>query len=277
VTISIGTTQARSAKQRSANANRLTRFAKAACLPILVLLVWAWVTEGGMIPPYILPSPRVVWLTTIDFIFGGGGEYFSGTFYIHFFESLKRVAGGFACGAVLGVPMGIILGYNRRLGDFIEPTIQLTRSIPGICWLPLALIWFGIGMGTSVFLIGLGAFYSVFLNTLSGVRYINPVLLRAGRSLGATESSLLYTVILPAAFPSILSGLRLGLSYSWIYMVLGEFTGVSFGLGALLLQSRDNMNTALIMGLMVLIGAIGVLTDWLMLLFINKVLKMEVK
>jgi NitT/TauT family transport system permease protein len=138
-------------------------------------------------------------------------------------------------------------------------------------------VWFGIGTGTSIFLIALGSFYSIFLSTLGGVRYVNPVLLRAGRSLGATESSLLYTVILPAAFPSILSGLRLGLSYSWIYMVLGEFTGVNYGLGALLLQSRDTMDTSLIIGLMGVIGALGVISDRLMLLFMTNILRMDVK
>jgi NitT/TauT family transport system permease protein len=213
----------------------------------------------------------------VDFFFGGSEQSYSGKFLAHFLQSLYRVAGGFACGAVLGIPLGIVLGYNRKIGAFIEPTIELSRSIPGICWLPLALVWFGIGTGTSVFLIALGSFYSIFLSTLGGVRYVNPVLLRAGRSLGATESSLLYTIILPAAFPSILSGLRLGLSYSWIYMVLGEFTGVNYGLGALLLQSRDTMETPLIIGLMAVIGGLGVISDRLMLLFMTKILRMDVR
>lgn len=260
-----------------ANLDRPAAIAKAACLPILIVIGWAVVTDGGLVPAYVLPSPGTVLATLVDFIFGGSEQSFSGTFVKHFAQSLYRVAGGFACGVLLGVPLGIVLGYNRRIGAFIEPTIELSRSIPGICWLPLALIWFGIGTGTSVFLIALGSFYSVFLSTLGGVRYVNPVLLRAGRSLGATESSLLYTIILPAAFPSILSGLRLGLSYSWIYMVLGEFTGVNYGLGALLLQSRDTMETPLIIGLMVVIGALGVISDRLMLLFMTKILRMDVK
>jgi NitT/TauT family transport system permease protein len=257
--------------------DRLVAFGKAACLPVAIVIVWALVTETGSVPPYVLPTPRTVLTTLLDFFFGGSEQAFSGKFLAHFLQSLKRVAGGFACGAVLGIPLGILLGYNRRIGAFIEPTIQLSRSIPGICWLPLALVWFGIGTGTSVFLIALGSFYSIFLSTLGGVRYVNPVLLRAGRSLGATESSLLYTIILPAAFPSILSGLRLGLSYSWIYMVLGEFTGVNYGLGALLLQSRDTMETPLIIGLMAVIGALGVISDRLMLLFMTKILGMDVR
>lgn len=259
------------------NLDRLAALGKAACLPVLIVIIWAVVTGLGWVPAYVLPSPRAVLTTLITFIFGGSDQAFSGTFIRHFLQSLYRVAGGFACGALLGIPLGVVLGYNRNIGAFIEPTIELSRSIPGICWLPLALVWFGIGTGTSVFLIALGSFYSIFLSTLGGVRYVNPVLLRAGRSLGATESSLLYTIILPAAFPSILSGLRLGLSYSWIYMVLGEFTGVNYGLGALLLQSRDTLDTPLIMALMVLIGALGVISDRIMLLFMTKVLGLDVK
>ena len=257
--------------------DRLPGIGKAVTLPIVILIIWALVTGKGLIPSYALPSPDTVLRTLVDFIFGGSEQSFSGTFVTHFLQSLYRVVGGFACGTLLGVPLGIMLGYNRKIGAFIEPTIELSRAIPGICWLPLALVWFGIGTGTSIFLIMLGSFYPIFLSTLGGVRYVNPVLLRAGRSLGATEPSLLYTIILPAAFPSILSGLRLGLSYSWIYMVLGEFTGVNYGLGALLLQSRDTMDTPLIIALMALIGGLGVISDRIMLLFMSKVLKMEVK
>ena len=149
--------------------------------------------------------------------------------------------------------------------------------MPGICWLPLALIWFGIGTPASIFLISLGSFYAVFVSTLQGVKYVDPILIRAALSLGATQGALLHTLVLPAAFPSILSGLRIGLAYSWIYMVLGEFTGVNTGLGATLLQSRETLNTELIIALMVIIGVLGILTDWPMLLVMRKVFRMDVK
>ncbi len=108
-------------------AGRLTALAKAACLPLLILLIWAWATAGGMVPSYVLPSPWVVALTKTDFITGGGGQYYSGTYPVHFIESLKRVAGGFALGAVLGVPLGILLGYSSRLDAHIDPTNHRTR------------------------------------------------------------------------------------------------------------------------------------------------------
>lgn len=238
--------------------------ARAAVVPILVLAGWGWATLGGHVPAYILPSPIQVASTFWSFVFGGGGQAFSGEFVEHFNASLRRVAMGFALGSGLGIPVGILLGNSQRLAAYLEPTIQLTRSVPGICWLPLSLTWFGVGTATSVFLISLGSFYAVFIATIQGTRYIDKNLLRAGRSLGASNTEILTTIILPAAFPSILSGLRIGLAYSWVYMVLGEFTGVNQGLGATLLLSRENLDTDLIIVLMAIIGVIGFISDFLM-------------
>jgi NitT/TauT family transport system permease protein len=251
---------------------------RASILPLAILALWSAATDGGWVPKYILPSPGQVIAAAWDFIAGGhSAQAYSGTFLMHFWASFKRVLGGFALGAGLSIPLGVILGYNRRIAAYIEPTLHLTRSIPGICWLPLALIWFGIGTPAAIFLISLGSFYAVLISTVQGVKYVDPVLVRAARSLGADERSILYTVILPAAFPAILSGLRIGLAYSWIYMVLGEFTGVNLGLGATLLQSRETLNTELIMALMIIIGLLGVLTDWPMLFIMRKVFRMDVR
>lgn len=246
-------------------------------LPLAILGVWAWLTGSGGVPQYLLPSPRSVLDTAVDFAVGDGGGTYSGTFLAHFWASLQRVVAGFLVGAGLGVPIGVLLGYYRGAASYVEPLLQLMRSIPGICWLPLALIWFGIGTPSAIFLIALGSFYAVFLATLQAVKYVDPVLLRAARSLGASEAALLRTVVLPAAFPGVLSGLRIGLAYSWIYMVLGEFTGVNFGLGATLLQARETLDTELIMALMVIIGGLGVLTDWPMLQLMRRVFRMDVR
>jgi NitT/TauT family transport system permease protein len=251
---------------------------RASLLPLAIVAIWSGVTDSGLVPKYILPSPAQVVAAAWDFVVGGhSAQAYSGAFLAHFWASLKRVMGGFALGAGIAIPLGIVLGYNRRLAVYIEPTLQLTRSIPGICWLPLALIWFGIGTPASIFLISLGSFYAVLISTVQGVKYVEPILVRAARSLGASERAILYTVVLPAAFPAILSGLRIGLAYSWIYMVLGEFTGVNLGLGATLLQSRETLNTELIMALMIIIGLLGVLTDWPMLLVMRKVFRMDVR
>lgn len=250
---------------------------RALVLPLAILALWIALTASGTVPNYLLPPPRAVLDAAVDFAAGDGGGTYSGTFLIHFWASLQRVIGGFLVGSGLGVPVGILLGYYQGAARFVEPTLQLMRSIPGICWLPLALIWFGIGTPSAIFLIALGSFYAVFLATLQAVKYVDPVLLRAARSLGASEAALLRTVVLPAAFPGVLSGLRIGLAYSWIYMVLGEFTGVNYGLGATLLQARETLDTELIMALMVIIGALGVLTDWPMLQLMRRAFRMDVR
>jgi ABC-type nitrate/sulfonate/bicarbonate transport system permease component len=256
----------------------LGRAWRAAILPLAILALWSLITDSVWVPKYILPSPGQVVLAAWDFVIGGhSAEAFSGTFMMHFWASLTRVVAGFALGTGVAIPLGVLLGYNRGLAAFIEPTLALTRSIPGICWLPLALIWFGIGTPASIFLISLGSFYAVLISTVQGVKYVDPVLVRAARSLGANEHSILRTVVLPAAFPAILSGLRIGLAYSWIYMVLGEFTGVNLGLGATLLQARETLNTELIMALMIIIGLLGVLTDWPMLVVMRKFFRMDVR
>ena len=251
---------------------------RALILPLVILAIWSAATDGGLVPKYLLPSPRAVFAAFFDFLIGGRtSTAYSGAFLVHFWASLQRVLAGFAIGVAAGVPLGIVLGYDRRLASFVEPTLQLLRAVPGICWLPLALIWFGIGNGASIFLIFLGSFYAVLISTIQGVKYVDPVLLRAARTLGASERGVLVTVVLPAAFPSIFSGIRIGLGYSWIYMVLGEFTGVNQGLGATLLQARDTLNTELIMALMIVIGLLGVLTDWPTVVIMRKVLRMDVR
>lgn len=269
---------ARSGTQMTPISERISSILRGALLPLAVIAVWSVATLVGWVPKYILPSPGQVAAAGWDFMLGGdSAQAYSGAFMAHFWASFKRVLGGFSLGAGIAIPLGILIGHNRLVAAYIEPTLQLMRSIPGICWLPLALIWFGIGTPASIFLISLGSFYAVLISTVQGVKYVDPILIRAARSLGAGERAILYTVILPAAFPAILSGLRIGLAYSWIYMVLGEFTGVNLGLGATLLQSRETLNTELIMALMVIIGGLGVLTDWPMLLVMRKVFRMDVR
>jgi NitT/TauT family transport system permease protein len=253
------------------------RLWRAVLLPGGILVIWVAVTDGGLVPAYLMPSPAAVFAAGLDFVFGHAENPYSGTFLPDFRASLTRVLAGFAAGSSLGMPLGIALGYSQRLAAYVEPTLQATRAIPGICWLPLALIWFGIGTPSAVFLIALGSFYAVFLSAMQGTKYVDPILLRAGRCLGASEFAVLVTIILPAAFPAILSGLRIGLAYSWIYMVLGEYTGVNLGLGATLLQSRETLNTDLVIALMIIIGLLGILSDGAMLLVMRKLLRMDVR
>jgi NitT/TauT family transport system permease protein len=246
--------------RRGSNAARAV--ARAAVVPIAILIVWQ-LLGPQLFSSSTLPTPGHVVSAMGTYMFGvDDGTQYSGTFLTDFKASLVRVLGGFAVAAVIGVPLGVLLGANRRVSGYIEPTIHLFRSVPGICWLPLALIWFGFGTKSAIFLVSLGAFFPIVLSTIQGVRYVDGRLVRAARSLGASRRQVSTSVVLPAAMPSILNGLRIGLAYSWIYMILGEFTGVNEGLGASLLLARQSIRPDIIVGLMFVIGMLGVLSDW---------------
>jgi ABC-type nitrate/sulfonate/bicarbonate transport system permease component len=165
----------RTASWRNGALARIAGMWRALILPGAVLAVWSAITDGGLVPKYILPAPGAVIEAAIDFVIGGASaQAYSGSFMVHFWASLKRVLAGFALGSGLAIPLGIVLGYNRRIAAYIEPSLMLMRSIPGICWLPLALIWFGIGTPASIFLISLGSFYAVLISTIQGVKYVEP-------------------------------------------------------------------------------------------------------
>ena len=202
--------------------SRLTRVAVGTVLPLMILLLWQfWAPH--VFTSFQLPSPAKVVQGATTYIFGPrNGVQYSGTFLADLWASLQRVLGGFLVGALIGVPVGLAVGFSRMAAAFLEPMMGLLRSVPGICWLPLALIWFGFGTPSAVFLISLGSFFPIALSTIQGVRFIEPNLVRAARTLGASTFQAVRTVALPASIPSVLNGLRLGLAYSWIYMILGS-------------------------------------------------------
>ena len=253
------------------------RIALGLILPFLVLLVWQF--AGPLFfTEYQLPPPAKVLQGAWTYIVGDdrGGQY-SGTFVADLTASLQRVLSGFVAGSLFGVPLGLAIGFSRRVAQIVEPSISMLRSIPGIAWLPLALIWFGFGHTSSVFLIALGSFFPVCLSTIQGVRFIDPNLVLASLTLGASRRQAVTTVALPAAIPSVLNGLRLGLAYSWIYMILGEFTGVNRGLGAALMHARDTMRTDIVITLMIIVGLLGVITDWPVQKLFQRIFRTDVR
>jgi NitT/TauT family transport system permease protein len=257
--------------------SRLTRVAVGAVLPLIILLLWQfWAPH--VFTSFQLPSPAKVVDGATTYIFGPrNGVQYSGTFLADLWASVQRVLGGFLVGALIGVPVGLAVGFSRMAAAFLEPLMGLLRSVPGICWLPLALIWFGFGTPSAVFLISLGSFFPIALSTIQGVRFIEPNLIRAARTLGASTLQAVRTVALPASIPSVLNGLRLGLAYSWIYMILGEFTGVNEGLGASLLLARESLRPDIIISLMVLIGLLGVLSDAPVQWLLRRVFRTDVR
>lgn len=235
-------------------------------IPASTLIFWCWATSGGAIASYLLPTPLDLGKVGLDFALGNWHlTPYSGTFSEHALHSLLRVMHGFLLAASLGVPLGLLSGRLQIVKRIVEPSINLVRTVPGIAWLPVAMVWFGIGEKTTLFLISLAAFFSIYINAAQGAANVSPLLLRAGRMLGANSYTLFATVVLPASFPSLVAGLRIGLGTSWAYVVLGELTGVNKGLGAVMMDARMLGHIDVGMVTMIYIAVLGGLSDKVLL------------
>lgn len=243
-------------------------------LPGIFFLIWLAVCETGTAPPYLLPHPKEVLSTASSYIFGdvGKGAY-AGRFLEDFAASTTRVLLGFGLAVVVGIPLGLLSGRLVLVNRLLNTTINALRAVPGISWLPLAMVWFGIGIKTTVFLVALAAFFPIYLNTEAGARQVNPTLLQAGAMMGVRRLRGTFAILLPAAMPNIITGLRLGMGISWAYLVLGELTGVPNGLGALIMDARMLGRIDIIVVGIILIALIGRLCD----LALHQVLRLSFK
>lgn len=251
---------------------RLRGGALALIVPLLLLLFWHVAVQAGM--TRLIPSPADVAEYMVDFAVGGiWDDAFSATLHIHLLASMSRVYGGFALAALVAVPLGILIGRNETIRALLDPFLQLMRPIPVTAWLPLSMILFGLGPRSAFFLVFLGAFYPILLNTIFGVRSVDRRLFEAAAMLGCTGNAQFYRVVLPAASPSIFTGLRLGLGLAWFVIVVGEMTGVPQGLGAVIMDGRTLSRTELVICGMIVIGIAGFISDWIVVLVMNRLLR----
>lgn len=242
-------------------------------LIVPVALVVAWDVAVRVTGTRLIPPPRDVAIMLYDFTFGGVyDDAFSKTIHIHFWKSVQRVYGGFFAAVLVGVPLGLLIGRVRAIRNLIDPTLQILRPVPVTAWLPLSMIFFGLGPNAAIFLVFLGAFYPIVLNTTFGVRSVDHKLFEAASMLGCSGSSLFRQVVLPAATPSIFNGLRLGHGFAWILIVVGEMTGVPQGLGAVIMDGRTLSRTDLVISGMIVIGLAGFLSDRLIVALNNRLL-----
>jgi NitT/TauT family transport system permease protein len=231
-------------------------------LPALLLLAWSAVSAARWVPAYLLPSPWDIAAAAHGYIFGTPGEApYAGRFLGDLRASLPRVLLGFGLAVLLGLPLGILSGRLPLFQKLLGNTLHAARAVPGIAWLPLALVWFGIGLPATTFLVCLAAFFPIYLNTAGGARQINPLLYQAGAMLGIGRVRAIFTILIPAAMPQIVSGLRLGLGIAWAYLVLGELTGVADGLGAIIMDARMLGRIDMIMVGIIVIAVMGRLSD----------------
>jgi NitT/TauT family transport system permease protein len=197
-----------------------------------------------------LPHPKDVVATASAYIFGESGQSaFAGRFLEDFTASTARVLLGFGLAVLAGIPLGVVSGRLALINRMLSSTINALRAVPGISWLPLAMVWFGIGFKTTVCLVALAAFFPIYLNT------------EAGAMMGVRRLRGTFAILLPAAMPNIVTGLRLGMGISWAYLVLGELTGVPNGLGAVIMDARMLGRIDIIVVGIILIALIGRLCD----------------
>ena len=222
---------------------------------VLVLLT-LWSLASGIVVvaqlfnPIFLPGPWLV-LGAIASLVA------KGQLWTHLAATLERVAIGFTAGAVLALGLGLVAGQWRALRNAVEPVIELLRPIPPLAMLPLFIVWVGIGEASKIGFITYATFFPMFLTTVHAVGQIDPVLLRAARSLGARPAQLFLWVVLPAAVPEILVGLRLGIALAFFVIVISEFIGAEHGLGYLINDGRNFFLVPQMLGAAVLLGLLG--------------------
>jgi len=229
--------------------------------PLLLLVLWQVVSSSGFLPANKIPSP-------IQIVFGIKELAFYGlppgnSLFLHCFESLLRVSSGFLLALVIAVPLGIVIGWFPLLRNMLTPVIETIRPIPPLAWIPLAILWFGIGFQSAAFIIFLGCFFPILLSTISGVLSVEKRLIEAAKTLGASEKNIFLQVLIPGDTPSIFTGTRIGIGIGWMTLVAAEFTGVKsgYGLGYMIMVARDIQRPDFVIAGMATIGLLGYLLD----------------
>jgi len=234
---------------------------RAGDLALLALIILLWQLTSAVILPrtnptavILMPAPTTVLATAAQLVVSGQLE-------LQAMASLKREVLAFALAAAIAIPLGIAMGWWRGVSHQLVPVTELLRPIPPLAWIPLGILWFGIGDLENVFIIFIAIFFPVLLNTIAGVKAVDVHLIRAAQALGANEAAILRRVVLNAALPQIFTGLRVGFGVGWMALVAAEITGAQSGLGFLMWDSRSFLRTDVIITCMLTIGILGLLID----------------
>jgi taurine transport system permease protein len=228
----------------------------------VLLVVWYVLTMvTGTIDTGRFPSPDDVWVAAQQIMVKG---YANGRLHIHILHSLKLVAMGFVFAVSVGVPLGLLMGWSRRAEALINPIFLLIRPIPPLAWIPLAILWLGLGDAAKIMVIFFAAFVPAVINTYTGVRNIGTPIVEAARMLGTPRMRLVTEVLVPAALPSIFTGLRLALQASWTTLVAAELVGAVAGLGRILNVAQQDIYPGMILFAMMWVAILGYTTTKLL-------------
>lgn len=221
---------------------------------LVLLAIWEGVARSGIWPDYLLPGPFAV----LNALVAG---FQKGLFLSAIVVSMQRIAFGYAIALAIGVTIGMLMGRIRVLDETVGSLVLGIQALPSVCWLPLAVLWMGLSERAIIFVVVMGALGSIALGVESGVKNTPPLYLKAARNLGARGLALYRDVVLPAALPSIISGLKQGWSFAWRSLMAGELLFFTLSLGNLLQTGRDLNDAAQVMAVMVMIIVIGMAVD----------------
>jgi NitT/TauT family transport system permease protein len=220
----------------------------------MVIVLWQWAAQLRLWEPYLFPSPAEVARRIVHGF--ATGSYLKGSAI-----TLLRLFEGYLISAMAGVALGVAIRYVPLLDRTLGATIVGLQALPSVCWLPIALLWFGLSQAAIIFVVVMGALLSITVATEQGIRNVPPIYIRAARTMGAKGLTLYARVILPAALPSIITGMKLGWAFAWRSLMAAELLYVSGGLGQLLMMGRELNDIAEMVAVMILIVIIGLLND----------------
>jgi ABC-type nitrate/sulfonate/bicarbonate transport system permease component len=257
--------------QGATYARHTTLFLKASSI-VSFLVVWSlastMVTAYRFFNPVFVPSPWTVFGRLLDMVLARSLE-------VHVAATLERVGVGFAIAALLAVSLGMLAGRWHWVRSLLDPVVEIFRPIPPLAMLPLFIVWVGIGEVSKVAFITYATFFPMFLTTTHAVLHVDPILLRAAASLGASQAQQFFRVILPAAFPEILTGLRLGVALGFFVIVISEFIGAEHGLGYLINDGRNFFLVPQMLGAAVVLGILGYACNALLRLVERRLLRWQ--
>ncbi len=234
----------------------MNRLGKQAIFYSALIGVWILLAELKIWPPYVFPTPQGVFQS----LRAGFADH---SFWIAILVSMKRMLIGYAVSVVLGMILGLGIASNKFLEETVGGLLVSLQSLPSICWLPLAVLWFGLSEKAILFVVVMGSLLSVTIAMETGRQQMPKIYGMAGRNLGASGFSLFWHVLLPASLPYIVSGLKQGWAFAWRSLISGEMIFVSLGLGQLLMMGRDLNDMSQVIAVMILIVSIGYIVDGL--------------
>jgi len=223
-------------------------------VPYLVgIAIWQMLSMLNIWPRVLFPSPG-------DVFNAFAADTATGKIFINLLISLRSLALGFLVGAAIAVPLGYLMGLSRRSRDFFDPLVNLLQAIPGLAWIPFAILWFGLGQGAVTFIIVMSVFFPVLHNLLTGIRLVQPVLVEASQTLGARRADIIIHVIFPATLPNLMTGIRLGIAFGFRSLVGGEMIASTEGIGYAIFNAQQYFQSARIV-----VGMLAVGITWLII------------